>query len=75
LRKVFVSGHFNILHNVHIRLLQFAKEIGDILIIGVESDQIAGDAAHINEKYRLEAVKLNNLVDEVILVDEPISIL
>jgi rfaE bifunctional protein kinase chain/domain len=72
LRKIFVSGHFNILHSGHIRLLQFAKELGDILIVGIESDRIAGEAAHINEKYRLEGVKLNNLVDEVILVDEPI---
>jgi hypothetical protein len=38
----------------------------------VESDRLAGEAVHINEKYRLEGLKLNNLVDEVILVDEPI---
>jgi rfaE bifunctional protein kinase chain/domain len=69
---VFVSGHFNILHTGHIRLLQFAKELGDVLIVGIESDRIAGEAAHINEKYRLEGVKLNNLVDEVILIDEAI---
>ena len=69
---VFVSGHFNILHTGHIRLLQYAKECGDFLIVGVESDRIAGEAAHINEQYRLEGVKLNNLVDEVILIDEPI---
>jgi len=70
--KVLVSGHFNILHTGHIRLLQFAKELGDFLIVGIESDRIAGEAAHIDEKHRLEAVKLNNLVDEVILIDEPI---
>ena len=70
--RIFVSGHFNILHTGHIRLLQFAKELGDVLIVGIESDRIAGEAAHINEKYRLEGVKLNNLVDEVILIDEPI---
>jgi rfaE bifunctional protein kinase chain/domain len=69
---VFVSGHFNILHTGHIRLLQFAKELGDILIVGIESDRIAGESAHIHEKYRLEGVKLNNLVDDVILIDEPI---
>lgn len=72
MRKIFVSGHFNILHSGHIRLLQFAKELGDILIVGIESDRIAGEAAHINENYRLEGVKLNNLVDEVVLIDEPI---
>jgi rfaE bifunctional protein kinase chain/domain len=70
--KVLVSGHFNILHTGHIRLLQFAKELGDFLIVGIESDRIAGEAAHIHEKHRLEGVKLNNLVDEVILMDEHI---
>jgi rfaE bifunctional protein kinase chain/domain len=70
--KVFVSGHFNILHNGHIRLLQFAKECGDYLIVAVESDILAGDAAHINENHRYEGVKFNNLVDEVILAKEPV---
>jgi rfaE bifunctional protein kinase chain/domain len=70
--KVFVSGHFNILHNGHIRLLQFAKECGDYLIVAVESDKIAGNASYINEKYRFESLKFNNLVDEVILANEPI---
>ena len=71
--KVFVSGHFNVVHPGHIRLLQFARELGDKLIVGVESDSVAGSAAHINEAYRLEGVKLNNLVDDVILVDEPLT--
>ena len=54
LKTVFVSGHFNILHPGHLRLLRFAKECGEHLIIGVESDRIAGDAAHISETLRLE---------------------
>ena len=46
LTTVLVSGNFNVLHPGHIRLLRFAKESGDYLIVAVESDRIAGSAAH-----------------------------
>ena len=39
---VFASGHFNVLHPGHLRLLRFAKEIGGHLVVAVESDRIAG---------------------------------
>jgi len=70
---VFVSGNFNILHPGHLRLLRFAKESGDRLIVGVESDRIAGNAAHVPEHLRLESLKSISLVDEVMIVDEPIA--
>jgi len=37
-RTVFVSGNFNVLHPGHLRLLRFAKEYGDRLIVAVQSD-------------------------------------
>lgn len=69
----FVSGHFNILHPGHIRLLQFAKKNADRLIVAVESDRIAGKAAHIHEQFRLEGIQCNNWVDEAFLLDEPVT--
>ena len=48
MKKVFVSGHFNVLHPGHLRLFRFAKECGDILIVGVESDRIAGNDAYVS---------------------------
>ena len=45
-KTVFVSGHFNVLHPGQLRLLRFAKECGNRLIVAVESDRIAGRAAH-----------------------------
>lgn len=69
---VFASGHFNVLHPGHLRLLRFAKEIGDHLVVAVESDRIAGSAAHVPQYLRLEGVSSNGFVDEAILVDEPV---
>ena len=33
-RSVFTNGCFDILHVGHIKLLEFAKSLGDILIVG-----------------------------------------
>ena len=70
---VFVSGHFNVLHPGHLRLLRFAKESGDRLVVAVESDRVACSAAHVVEKFRVEGIKSNSWVDETILLDEPLA--
>ena len=72
-RTVFVSGNFNVLHPGHLRLLRFAKEYGDRLIVAVQSDRIAANAAHVPEQYRLEMVKANSWVDEALLIDQPVT--
>ena len=41
-RVVFTNGCFDLLHVGHIRYLQAAKALGDILIVGVNSDSSAG---------------------------------
>ena len=69
---VFASGNFNVLHPGHLRLFRFAKEIGDHLVVAVESDRIACSAAHVPQHLRLEGVSSNGWVDEAILVDEPV---
>ena len=72
-RTVFVSGHFNVLHPGHLRLLRFAKEYGDRLIVAVESDRLAGTAAHVPQQLRLEGVQSNSWVDEAFVMDEPVA--
>lgn len=67
-----MSGHFNVLHPGHLRLLRFAKEAGDRLLIAVEDDRLAGKAAHVPEQLRLEGVLSNSYVDEAFLIDEPV---
>lgn len=70
---VFVSGHFNVIHPGHLRLLRFAKECGNRLIVGVESDRVAGQSAHVPEALRLEGVLSNTFVDEAFILDEDVG--
>ena len=72
-RTVFVSGNFNILHPGHLRLLRFAKASGDYLIVGLDSDRLAGDASYVPENLRLLGLQSINLIDQVVIVDEPIT--
>ena len=72
-RTVFVSGRFNVLHPGHLRLLRFAKQYGARLVVAIESDRQAGNAAHVPEQMRLEGIQSNSWVDEAFIVDEPIA--
>ena len=72
-KVVLVTGNFNVLHPGHMRLLRFARGCGDRLLVGVNSDKIAGKGAYIAENLRLDGVRSNNLVDEAFLIDEQIT--
>jgi rfaE bifunctional protein kinase chain/domain len=71
-KTIFVSGNFNILHTGHLRLLKFASELGEKLIVAVHSDNLGGDSIHVPEALRLEGLKSNRWVSEAILIDEPV---
>lgn len=67
---VFVSGNFNILHPGHLRLLRFASECGDFLVVGVCDSGSTG--AMLPEESRYESVKAVNWVDYAfVLHDSP----
>lgn len=70
-RVVFVSGNFNIVHPGHLRLLRFASECGDFLVVGVLSDSISSNA-QLSENTRLEGVAAISWVNHAfILRDSP----
>lgn len=68
MKNVFVSGRFNVLHPGHVRLLQFARECGDRLVVGIEPDLVAGQDAHVPEALRLEGVRSCSYVDEAFVL-------
>ncbi len=72
---VFTNGCFDILHVGHIRYLQEAAKLGDILIIGLNSDasvkRLKGPERPINsEQDRSEMLGALGFVDYVVIFDE-----
>ena len=67
---VFVSGNFNVVHPGHLRLLNFAKDCGDFLVVGVAQDA-ANDRVHVPEHLRLEALNSISVVDHAFVLREP----
>ena len=72
---VFTNGCFDILHPGHTRYLFAARELGDYLVVAVNSDRsvraIKGSERPIlNEKIRAELVAALSCVDCVLIFDE-----
>lgn len=72
---VFTNGCFDILHYGHISYLKQAKSLGDILIVGLNSDssvrRIKGDQRPIiPEKERAEILDTVKPVDYVVIFGE-----
>ncbi len=66
---VFVSGFFNIVHPGHLRLLRFAAECGDFLVVGVLGDAVG--ATLLEEQIRFEGIKAISLVDYALVLNTP----
>src|SRR4030067_1118580 len=68
-KVVFVSGNFNIIHPGHLRLLRFAKECGDYLVVGIIDNKSPG--SFIDEQLRLESIQAIAWVDYPFILREP----
>lgn len=67
---VFVWGDFNIIHPGHLRLLNFAAECGDILVVGIRPD--SSPSAVIPQDLRLQGLQAISVVDYAfVLVGSP----
>ncbi len=72
---VFTNGCFDILHAGHVRYLNEAAGLGDILILGLNSDdsvrRLKGEGRPVNnEKDRAEVLCSLSAVDYVVVFDE-----
>jgi rfaE bifunctional protein nucleotidyltransferase chain/domain len=75
-RVVFANGCFDLLHPGHIQTLEQARELGDVLIVGVNSDrgvrQLKGAGRPVlPERERAEILAALECVDAVVIFDEP----
>jgi rfaE bifunctional protein kinase chain/domain len=69
-RVVFVSGNFNIVHPGHLRLLKFAADCGDFLVVGVNNRPTG--PSMVSAELRLESVRAIGVVDYAfMLFDAP----
>ena len=72
---VFTNGCFDILHIGHVKYLEKAKELGDILIVGINSDnsvkKLKGEKRPINNLYDRSYILASlSFVDYVVPFDE-----
>ena len=75
MKTIFTNGCFDILHRMHVELLQFCKSRGDKVIVGLNSDssvkRLKGEQRPIfsqeDRKFMLESL---DCVDEVIIFEE-----
>ena len=76
LRVVWTNGCFDLLHVGHVRSFEAAKELGDVLVVGVNGDasvrEIKGDGRPlVPVEERAEVVAAVAAVDHVVVFDEP----
>tara|TARA_Y100001938_G_C8060232_1_gene416788 strand:+ start:687 stop:1100 length:414 start_codon:yes stop_codon:yes gene_type:complete len=69
-KKIWTNGCFDILHIGHIKMLQYARSLGDNLVVGIDSDrrvkELKGDSRPINNQDdRREFLLSLSCVDDV----------
>ena len=75
-RVVFTNGCFDLLHVGHVRLLEAARALGDILVVGINSDASVrrldkgSERPLVGEAQRAEVVGALACVDYVTIFDE-----
>jgi D-beta-D-heptose 7-phosphate kinase/D-beta-D-heptose 1-phosphate adenosyltransferase len=76
-RIVFTNGCFDLMHVGHTRYLQAAKDLGDLLVVGVNSDASvrslnkSPDRPVVTEAQRAEVLAALGCVDYVAIFSEP----
>ncbi|WP_224984986.1 bifunctional D-glycero-beta-D-manno-heptose-7-phosphate kinase/D-glycero-beta-D-manno-heptose 1-phosphate adenylyltransferase HldE [Geomonas agri] len=74
-KVVFTNGCFDLLHVGHVKYLQKARELGDLLVVGLNTDasvkRLKGEGRPlIEEKERAHILAALGCVDYVVLFDE-----
>jgi len=75
-KVVLANGCFDILHVGHVRYLEAARALGDVLVVAVNSDRSVRSIKDpgrpiLDETERVALISALRCVDHVILFDEP----
>ena len=73
---VWTNGCFDILHRGHFEMLEYAKSLGDYLVVGIDSDQKVKNDKGWNRPYNSEkdrkfALECLQSVDKVVIFNTP----
>lgn len=74
MKKIFVNGTFDLLHEGHIALINYAKSLGDELNVAIDSDErvkrLKGQNRPINNQTERSTILINmKSVDNVYIFD------
>jgi D-beta-D-heptose 7-phosphate kinase/D-beta-D-heptose 1-phosphate adenosyltransferase len=74
MKKILVNGTFDIVHPGHLALLNYAKSLGDFLVVAIDSDQRVHKLKGLNRPVNTQTERqllLENLraVDQVVVFD------
>jgi rfaE bifunctional protein nucleotidyltransferase chain/domain len=78
-RFVLTNGNFDLLHIGHVRYLEAARELGDVLVVGINSDASVRtykgpERPVVPQDERAEIVAALRCVDYAVIFEEPTAI-
>jgi D-glycero-beta-D-manno-heptose 1-phosphate adenylyltransferase len=78
-RLVLTNGTFDLLHVGHVRYLQAARRLGDLMVVGVNSDASVRGYKEpgrpvVSQEERAEIVASLRSVDYAVIFDEPTAV-
>lgn len=77
--KIFVNGTFDVLHPGHLDLLNYAKSLGDFLLVAIDSDDRVRSKKGIDRPFntvynRMKLLENLKAVDEVVIFDSDVEL-
>ena len=79
MKRIIVNGTFDILHSGHLALLNYARSLGDHLVVAIDSDRRVKELKGVSRPVNTQAERqelLSNLrsVDEVRIFDSDLEL-
>jgi len=77
--KIFVNGTFDVLHPGHLDLLNYAKSLGDFLLVAIDSDDRVASKKGLDRPFnpqynRMKLLQNLKAVDEVVIFDNDLEL-